>query len=237
MPVKWISDNRAQIKLSIPNLFFFLNLATLCQHITKEGRQVGGTQVHTRAGDRRSRAWTLAGPMPAGLGCSPPSGTPTPSAAHLPSLLEARLHPGGLEDPGRGRASSKGQGFLDPEPLPAVPPSSPAPSQVTPGPGRRPCWLTGSVGRRSAATQAPGAVSQLPPPCSLTWAPGLPCCPGGPGSPWGPYRKHKQALKGAVDTACSGVQAGSQTQGPQLVWARARPPRGDSRQELPGKRF
>lgn len=24
---------------------------------------------------------------------------------------------------------------------------------------------------------------------SPTWAPGLPCCPGGPGSPWGPWRK------------------------------------------------
>ena len=160
----------------MPHLFFFLNLATLYQHVTKEWRQAGGTQGHTTASDRRSRAWTLAGAMPAGLGCTPLPGTPTPSAAHLPFLLEARLHPGGLEDPGRGRANSKGQGFLDPEPLPAVPPSSPAPSQVNP---RQAAALLADRQRGAALSAHSGPGCCLPAPAALlthlgTWVALLP---------------------------------------------------------------
>ena len=73
-------------------------------------------------------------------------------------------------------------------------------------------FRSGSAGWRSAATQALSSVPQLPlpmsPPRSLTWAPGLPCCPGGPGSPWGPYRKHKRARMGAAELSSPGGKPG-----------------------------
>lgn len=58
------------------------------------------------------------------------SGTPTSSSAHLPFLLEDRLHPGDLEDPRRGRVGQKGQELVGSEALPAIRPPSPTLSLI-----------------------------------------------------------------------------------------------------------
>ena len=203
-PGKRISENRVRILLGILYLFFFLSLATLYQRITKEGRQEGGTgPQQSRPGAGRRRAPGLAGTVPPGWQAQCPLGWQGPCrrltrAQHSPPTFSpgGPIAPWGPGRPWQGESEQERSGISRARTPPRRPPVIPQP-RPRPPPGRRPCWPTGSAGGRSGATQALGSVPQLPlpttPPRSLTWAPGLPCCPGGPGSPWGPYRKHKQA--------------------------------------------
>lgn len=116
---------------------------------------------------------------------------------------------------GRGRAGRKVRnwclGTSPPRspPPPPLPHHPPPPLPLSTGPGSRPppgCspfgWPAAGAaqwGSGPGTTLKPALPAAQEPADSLTWAPGLPCCPGGPGSPWGPCRKQKQKLKGALE--------------------------------------
>lgn len=99
------------------------------------------------------------------------------------------MRPGGPEDPGRERVSRKGWGFLDPEPLPAVRPSSPSPVPDHPqaaGPAGR-LAAQGSA-QRPLRPRVPSPSSRCPRarPAHSPGHLGYPAAPGGralPGDP------------------------------------------------------
>ena len=106
-------------------MFFFLNLATLYQRITKEGRQEGGTGPRqSRPGAGRRRAPGLAGTPPQ---AHPRPAQPTYLFSWRPnSALGARKTLAGREQAGKvGDFSSQ-------NPSPPSARHSPAPSQATP---------------------------------------------------------------------------------------------------------
>lgn len=129
----------------------------------------------------------------------------------------------------RGRAGhgrSGGPWFRSPPcPAPHPLPYAGTDSGSKSPPGPRPLWA-----RPPADLPFPLPVAHQPAPSLLTWAPGLPCCPGGPGSPWGPYRKGSKGTEGgsagqlghSLLSRLTRAREGAQTGHGRWPWGRER---------------
>lgn len=160
--------------------------------MTRASSTLGEEQNHARAGD--GPALPQPGNAPRRQG-----GGPDASTAHSPFPLEDRSHPGGLEDPRRGR---RGQGTGGSKPFPAAHPPSPVPS---------PSWalVTRPRSRAGCRSRWPGLVAWGPgrpppktrtPPLAAAHLPGhpdYPAVPGGRALPGGP--RGNKALMGTLE--------------------------------------